>query len=98
MFEYAVAWPVATISAQRLCISQNRGIRNPVWGFTVSRQAAMIDDGLPDIQVNVQEEGGPTRTGLIPCEIGTNLIFNTHSLASYFFAKWEPVEFLQSSR
>jgi hypothetical protein len=53
----------------------------------------MIDDGSPDIQVNVQEEGGPIRAGWIPCEIGTNLIFSTHSLASYFFAKWEPVVF-----
>jgi 7-cyano-7-deazaguanine synthase in queuosine biosynthesis len=53
----------------------------------------MIDDELPAIQVQVQEPSGRTRAGWIPCEIGTNLIFKTHNLAAYFFAKWEPVVF-----
>jgi hypothetical protein len=53
----------------------------------------MIDDELPAIQVQVQEPGGRTRAGWMPCEIGTNLIFKTHNLAAYFFAKWEPVVF-----
>ncbi|MCC8958595.1 hypothetical protein H8B02_35795 [Bradyrhizobium sp. Pear77] len=53
----------------------------------------MNDDELPAIQVQVHEEGGRSRAGWIPCEIGTNLIFKTHNLAAYFFAKWEPVVF-----
>jgi hypothetical protein len=53
----------------------------------------MNDDKLPAIQVDVYEDGGGARAGRVPCEIGTNLIFNTHSLGTYFFAKWEPVVF-----
>ena len=53
----------------------------------------MNDDELPAIQVDVHEEGGRARAGRIPCEIGANLIFRTHNLAAYFFAKWEPVVF-----
>jgi Queuosine biosynthesis protein QueC len=50
-------------------------------------------DELPAVQVQVHEKGGRARNGWIPCEIGTNLIFKTHNLAAYFFAKWEPVVF-----
>jgi len=51
------------------------------------------EDNLPSIRVSVIEEGGHARAGWTPCEIGTNLVFSAESLASYFFADWEPVIF-----
>src|SRR5665213_117458 len=53
----------------------------------------MIDDELPAVQVDVHEAGGRARAGRVSCEIETNLIFKTHNLAAYFFAKWEPIVF-----
>lgn len=53
----------------------------------------MNDDELPGLLVDVHEAGGRARAGRISCEIDTNLIFKTHNLAAYFFAKWEPVVF-----
>jgi hypothetical protein len=50
-------------------------------------------DELATVQVNVLEPGGRARSGWISCGIGTNLIFNSHTLASYFLAKWEPKMF-----
>jgi 7-cyano-7-deazaguanine synthase in queuosine biosynthesis len=53
----------------------------------------MRDDGLPVKRVNVLEPGARSRPSWISCEIDTNLTFNSHTLASYFFAKWEPAMF-----
>jgi 7-cyano-7-deazaguanine synthase in queuosine biosynthesis len=53
----------------------------------------MNDDELPTVKVNVLEPGGRALPGWISCGIGTNLIFNSHTLASYFLAKWEPKMF-----
>jgi hypothetical protein len=53
----------------------------------------MNDDELPGLQVDVHEAAGRARAGRVSCVIGTNLIFKTHNLAAYFFAKWEPVVF-----
>jgi 7-cyano-7-deazaguanine synthase in queuosine biosynthesis len=53
----------------------------------------MNDDELPGLLVDVHEAGGRARAGRVSCEIDTNLIFKTHNLAAYFFAKWEPVVF-----
>src|SRR4030081_3638965 len=51
------------------------------------------ENDLPVVQVNVIEAGAPRRGGWINCEIGTHLKFSGDSLASYFFAKWEPIVF-----
>jgi hypothetical protein len=51
------------------------------------------EEHLPSIRVSVVEEDGRARVGWTPCEIGTNLVFSAESLASYFFAAWEPVIF-----
>ena len=51
------------------------------------------EENLPSIRVSVVEEDGRARAGWTPCEIGTNLMFSAESLASYFFAAWEPVIF-----
>jgi hypothetical protein len=48
---------------------------------------------LPLVKVNVVEIGGTAKKGWINCRIGEHLQFSTESLASYFFAKWEPVVF-----
>ncbi len=55
----------------------------------------MNGDELPglQLQVDVHEAGGRARANRVSCEIETNLIFKTHDLATYFFAKWEPVVF-----
>jgi hypothetical protein len=53
----------------------------------------MTDGELPAVQVDVHEAGRRARAGRVSCEIETNLIFKTHNLAAYFFAKWEPVVF-----
>ena len=53
----------------------------------------MNDDKLPSLKVDVCEAGGNARAGRVSCEIETNLIFKTHDLAAYFFARWEPVVF-----
>lgn len=48
---------------------------------------------LPALRVNVIEKGGSERDGWLTCEIGEHLTFSPDSLASYFFAKWEPLVF-----
>jgi len=53
----------------------------------------MIENELPIARVNVIETGQSPRRDWITCEIGTHLKFSTHSLASYLFAKWEPIVF-----
>src|SRR2546423_1524979 len=53
----------------------------------------MNDDELPGLKVDVHEAGGSARAGRVSWEIETNLIFKAHNLATYFFAKWEPVVF-----
>lgn len=51
------------------------------------------DDKLPSTRIDVVEKGARGRSGWARCEIGTNLVFSTHSLTSYFFADWEPIVF-----
>lgn len=51
------------------------------------------DSGLPLLKVNVVEIGGAAKKGWTNCRIGEHLQFSGDSLASYFFAKWEPVVF-----
>jgi 7-cyano-7-deazaguanine synthase in queuosine biosynthesis len=51
------------------------------------------ENDLPVVRVNVIEAGAPRRREWINCEIGTHLKFSGDSLASYFFAKWEPIVF-----
>jgi 7-cyano-7-deazaguanine synthase in queuosine biosynthesis len=51
------------------------------------------DSTLPIVKVNVVEIGGTAKKGWINCRIGQHLQFSADSLASYFFAKWEPVVF-----
>ncbi len=46
---------------------------------------------LPSIRVDVVESDVRARGGLLRCEIGTNLEFDTATMESYFFAQWEPV-------
>ena len=48
---------------------------------------------LPLVRVNIVEIGGTAKKGWINCRIGEHLQFSPDSLASYFFAKWEPVVF-----
>jgi hypothetical protein len=48
---------------------------------------------LPSVKVHVTDESTPARKGWINCHIGEHLQFSADSLASYFFAKWEPVVF-----
>lgn len=45
------------------------------------------------VRVDVVDDEGRTRPGRIRCRIGTNLQFDAEALASYFFARWEPVVF-----
>ena len=51
------------------------------------------DENLPSLRVSVVEQDARARAGWTPCEIGTNLVFSTESLASYFLATWEPIIF-----
>lgn len=45
----------------------------------------------PNLRVHVVEEGDRSRKGCLRCEIEKNLKFNPNSLATYFFAEWDPV-------
>lgn len=49
------------------------------------------DDGIT--RVCVVEGEGRSRSGWIRCGIGENLDFSSETLASYFFADWQPVMF-----
>src|ERR1700686_3835258 len=51
------------------------------------------ENDLPTLRVNVIESGGSPRREWINCEIDPHLKFSGDSLASYFFAKWEPIVF-----
>jgi 7-cyano-7-deazaguanine synthase in queuosine biosynthesis len=55
--------------------------------------SANEDNELPVVKVNVIERGGAPRKDWVNCQIGANLQFSADSLASYFFAKWEPMVF-----
>lgn len=48
---------------------------------------------LPALKVNVIESGSSPRRDWVNCRVGVNLQFSADSLASYFFAKWEPIVF-----
>jgi hypothetical protein len=48
---------------------------------------------LPVLRVHVTEQGNPARKDWINCHIGEHLQFSAETLASYFFAKWEPLVF-----
>jgi 7-cyano-7-deazaguanine synthase in queuosine biosynthesis len=50
-------------------------------------------ESLAKCKVHVIESGGSPRIGWATCEIGKNVEFSTESLASYFFAEWQPVVF-----
>jgi hypothetical protein len=52
-----------------------------------------IEIELPEIKVNVIERGGNHRKQWKNCRIGTHLQLETDDLASYFFARWEPIVF-----
>ena len=51
------------------------------------------EGALPRCKVHVIEGGGEPRVGWTTCEIGNHVRFSTDSLASYFYADWEPVVF-----
>jgi hypothetical protein len=51
------------------------------------------EETLPQCKVHVIERGGDPRVGWTTCEIDKHVKFSTESLASYFYAKWEPVVF-----
>ncbi len=51
------------------------------------------ENDLPQIKVNVFERAGSARKQWINCRIGEHLQLETDDLASYFFAKWEPIVF-----
>jgi hypothetical protein len=53
----------------------------------------MTENDLPEIKVNVVERAGSARKQWINCRIGEHLQLDTDDLASYFFAKWEPIVF-----
>jgi Queuosine biosynthesis protein QueC len=48
---------------------------------------------LPEVRVNVIERAGTPRKHWINCRIESHVRFETDDLASYFFAKWEPIAF-----
>lgn len=47
------------------------------------------DLALPQYSVDVVEPGTPARCGLVSCEIGKNLKFNTIGLQNYCLANWD---------
>jgi 7-cyano-7-deazaguanine synthase in queuosine biosynthesis len=52
------------------------------------------EDQIPEpksLCVDVVEKGDTSKIKGIRCEIGTNLMFNTDSMETYFFADWKPV-------
>ncbi len=51
------------------------------------------DNELPVLKVKVVERGGSAPKDWMKCQLGGNLQFSPHPLASYFFAKWEPIIF-----
>lgn len=51
------------------------------------------EEALPRCKVHVIESGDDPRVGWTTCEIEENLTFSIESLASYFYADWEPVVF-----
>jgi len=51
------------------------------------------ENDLPEIRVNVIERAGSARKQWMNCRIGEHLQLETDNLASYFFAKWEPIVF-----
>lgn len=52
-----------------------------------------FNEQQPVLRVDVHEAGLTGRAGRVSCAIGTHLIFKTHRLAAYFFARWESVVF-----
>lgn len=46
---------------------------------------------LPLLRVHVVEAASPARRDWVRCQLDTHLTFNTHALATYFFAAWEPI-------
>ncbi len=51
------------------------------------------EGAIPRCKVHVIENGGEPRVGWTTCEIGNHVTFSPESLASYFYADWEPVVF-----
>src|SRR4051812_7873902 len=45
------------------------------------------------VRVHVAESAARSRAGWITCNVQEHLQFSAESLASYFFAQWEPVVF-----
>jgi 7-cyano-7-deazaguanine synthase in queuosine biosynthesis len=56
-------------------------------------KAVRSDSRIPCTRIEVHESGTRIRAGWLPCKIGETLEFSTEELASYCFAKWEPVVF-----
>jgi 7-cyano-7-deazaguanine synthase in queuosine biosynthesis len=57
------------------------------------RQILRAQSSHPLLRVEVHEPGMRVRSGWVACKIEENLKFSTEELASYCFAKWEPVVF-----
>ncbi len=56
-------------------------------------RALEAESPFPLLRVEVHEPGVRPRKGWTACKIGENLKFSTEELASFCFAKWEPVVF-----
>lgn len=56
-------------------------------------KALEVESPYPLLRVEVHEPGTRLRSGWLSCKIGENVKFSTEELASYCFAKWEPVVF-----
>ena len=50
-----------------------------------------IASDIPEIHVDVVEEGVDVRQGWLRCAIDENLSFDISKMESFFFARWEPV-------
>jgi hypothetical protein len=56
-------------------------------------KSLIAESPYPLLRVEVHEPGTRVHSGWLPCKIGEHLKFSTEELASFCFAKWEPVIF-----
>lgn len=56
-------------------------------------KALEVESPCPLLRVEVHEPGTRVRSGWLSCKIGKEVKFSTEELASFCFAKWEPVVF-----
>ena len=59
----------------------------------MSGVSSRVTSSLPEVRVDVIEEGCRARSGRTACVIGADIAFSTSHLESYCLAQWEPMIF-----